>query len=389
MKYSPRRGAGNLFGLDAEGEERARLVAALGHDIKGPLQVLGLSLQNLLVRVPDQDARQILFAAESAFDEIASLNEDLLDALRFGIGATAPREEGITLANMLRELERRFKRRAAHERVELRMVPSRIHCVADRHYVQRILGNLVENAFKHAQASRIVVGARMRGYEKVLLEVIDDGRGIPREELPYIFEEWFRGRQAVRENARGQGLGLWAVQRCAEAMGGRVHVNSELGRGTRFTVEIPTYAQRRMQVAEVPVRGVDGLEQRLVAVLDDEEDVVTAMRMSLEALGARVFAASDDLYFLSRLTGMSQPPDLVLLDFNLGGRTAERTLAILRTKFGDALRAVVITGQGVDSRLQALPLDVPVIAKPLSAQHLQRIAAVLCGTEPFGSNTFK
>lgn len=388
MKYSPRRGSKDLFGLDAEGEERARLVAALGHDIKGPLQVLGLSLQNLLVRVPDQDARQILFAAESAFDEIASLNEDLLDALRFGVGATAPREEGITLANMLRELERRFRRRAALENVELRIAPTRIHCVADRHYVQRILGNLVENAFKHAQASRIVVGARMRSYERVLLEVADNGRGIAREELPYVFEEWFRGRRAVGEGTRGQGLGLWAVQRCAEAMGGSVVVNSEEGSGTRFTVDIPTFAQRRSAMTAMPACGVDGLGQRLVAVLDDEEDVVTAMRMSLEALGARVFAASDDLYFLSRLTSMSEPPDLVLLDFNLGGRTAERTLSILRTKFGSALRAVIITGHGSDPRLRSLADDVPIIEKPLSTTHLNAVAAILSGTTGFGPGAF-
>ncbi|HTT09768.1 MAG TPA: hypothetical protein VMG60_02670, partial [Burkholderiaceae bacterium] len=144
-----------------EGDERVQLIAALGHDIRAPLQVLGLSLQSMRLRARDQEDQELVFAAESAFEEIAAITDDLIDSLRFGVSADPPQEEGITVANLLHELERRFRRRAVQESVELRVFPTRIYCVADRRYLQRILDNLVANALKHAQAKHVLVGARL------------------------------------------------------------------------------------------------------------------------------------------------------------------------------------------------------------------------------------
>jgi two-component sensor histidine kinase/CheY-like chemotaxis protein len=312
-------------------------------------------------------------------EEVAAITDDLVDSLRFGVSDEPPREEGITLANLLHELERRFRRRALQEQVQLRIVASRIHCVADRRCLQRILDNLVANALKHANCSRIVVGARLRSYETLLLEVVDDGRGIAQEELPFIFEEWYRGRAAVDEGTRGQGLGLWIVRRFATAAGGRVLVRSTPGKGTRFTVELPTYAERRPPpAARLEATGCD-LSRRVVALLDDDDDVLRATRMSLEALGANVFASSDDLHFLASVTSMPAMPDLFLLDFSLGSGTIERTLRVLRTRFGPDLRVIIVSGHTTDPRLAAIAADVPVMAKPLSAAQMREIVGVVKG----------
>jgi CheY-like chemotaxis protein len=366
-----------IFGASAEGDERAQLIAALGHDVRGPLQVLGLSLQSLRLRAPDPEMQELVLAAESAFEEVAAIADDLLDSLRFGVSAEPPREEGITLSNVLLETERRFRRRAKQEQVQLRMARSRIHCVADRRYLQRILDNLVGNALKHACARRLLVGARLRGFDTLLLEVVDDGRGIPEDEQPFIFEEWYRGRAAIAGGTRGQGLGLWIVRRFAAAAGGRVSVRSAPGRGTRFRVELPTYAERRAP----PAARLDGtgceLGHKLVALLDDDEDVLRATRMSLEALGANVFASSDDLHFLAHVTSMATMPDLFLLDFNLGAGTVDRTLHILRARYGRDLRVIIITGYSMDPRLAELGKEFQVMAKPLTRADMRQIVDVL------------
>ena len=372
-----------IFGASAEGDERAQLIAALGHDIRAPLQVLGLSLQGMRLRARGPEDQELVFAAESAFEEIAAITDDLIDALRFGVSAEPPREEGITIANLLHELERRFRRRAVQENVELRIFPTRIHCVADRRCLQRILDNLVANALKHANARRILVGARLsQAYKSLRLEVLDDGRGIPETEQPFIFEEWYRGKAAVAENARGQGLGLWIVRRFALAAGGMVTVRSELGRGTRFVVELPTYGGRRPPAAaRLNTTGCD-LSRKLVALLDDDDDVLRATRMSLESLGANVFASSDDLHFLARVVSMRAMPDLFLLDFSLGANTVERTLKTLQTRFGRDLRVVVVTGHASDPRLHSIEAEVPVISKPLTTLHMQKIVAMLTDGQP-------
>src|ERR1700752_5000347 len=110
-------GKPGIFGASAQGDERGQLIAALGHDIRATLQVLGLSLQGLRLRAHDSEDQELVFAAEAAFEEIAAITGDLIDALRFGVSAEPPREEGITLANLLHELERRFRRRAMDQKV--------------------------------------------------------------------------------------------------------------------------------------------------------------------------------------------------------------------------------------------------------------------------------
>jgi len=243
--------------------------------------------------------------------------------------------------------------------------------------LQRILDNLVANALKHSGGKRILVGARLHSYETLILEVIDDGRGIPEDEQPFIFEEWYRGRAAVAANARGQGLGLWIVRRFTEATGGRVTVRSRAEQGTRFTVELPTYAERRHPPAARLVSSGCSLSRRLVALLDDDDDVLRATRMSFESLGANVFASSDALHFLAHVTSMPVMPDLFLLDFSLGAITVERTLKTLQTRFGKELRAIVVSGHTSDPRLRAIEAEVPVIPKPLTANHMQNIVAIL------------
>jgi two-component sensor histidine kinase len=371
------QGKPEIFGASAQGDERAQLIAALGHDIRAPLQVLGLSLQSLRLRARDPEDQELVFAADAAFEEIAAITDDLIDALRFGVSAEPPREEGITLANLLHELRRRFHRRAMDQEVSLRVVPTRIHCIADRRYLQRILDNLVANALKHSGGSRILVGARLRGYETLILEVLDDGRGIPEDEQPFLFEEWYRGRAAIEANARGQGLGLWIVRRFAEAAGGRAIVRSRVGDGARFMVELPTYAERRPPPAARLDSTACSLSRKLVALLDDDDDVLRAMRMSFEALGANVFTSSDELHFLAHVTSMPAMPDLFLLDFSLGVGTVERTLKTLQRRFGSSLRVIVVTGHRLDPRLRSIEANVPVIPKPLTAADMQRIVAII------------
>jgi CheY-like chemotaxis protein len=138
----------------------------------------------------------------------------------------------------------------------------------------------------------------------------------------------------------------------------------------------------------VPTQGVEGLEQKLIAVLDDDEDVLAAMRLSLEGLGARVFAASDDLYFIARLTSLGEAPDLIMLDFDLGDHTAERTLHILRARFGPGTPMIVVTGDKSRQGLERIDQRIPVISKPLTSAHLHTIADVLTDSIPFSMDIF-
>jgi DNA-binding NtrC family response regulator len=142
---------------------------------------------------------------------------------------------------------------------------------------------------------------------------------------------------------------------------------------------MPTYAERKHPpAARLDSNGFD-LSHKIVAILDDDEDVLRATAMSFDALGANVFTSSDSLHFLASLSSMPKTPDLVLLDYCLGAATVERTLAVLQTRFGSGLRAIVVSGHTTDARLRAMQAQVPVLAKPLTAANMRMIVEFVRG----------
>jgi signal transduction histidine kinase len=114
---------------------------------------------------------------------------------------------------------------------------------ADQDALRRAVQNLVTNALKHASDGRwIGVTARSGGDDgraEVVIAISDRGRGIPAQELPHIFEAFYRGRHAIDQQVRGNGLGLNLVKRIVEAHGGRVSVRSASGEGSTFTITLP------------------------------------------------------------------------------------------------------------------------------------------------------
>jgi signal transduction histidine kinase len=115
--------------------------------------------------------------------------------------------------------------------------------MADQDALRRAVQNLVTNALKHASDGRwIGVTARTggdHGRAEVVIAVSDRGRGIPAHELPHIFDAFYRGRHAIDQQVRGNGLGLNLVKRIVEAHGGRVSVRSASGEGSTFTITLP------------------------------------------------------------------------------------------------------------------------------------------------------
>jgi signal transduction histidine kinase len=114
--------------------------------------------------------------------------------------------------------------------------------IADRDRLKQIVMNIIDNALKYTPPGGRVTVRSLRENLEWRLEVEDTGAGIPPDELPYLFERFFRSKEkSKRKDVKGTGLGLAIVKELVEAHMGRIDVESTVGKGTRFTVLIPLY----------------------------------------------------------------------------------------------------------------------------------------------------
>jgi signal transduction histidine kinase len=116
--------------------------------------------------------------------------------------------------------------------------------LADQRRLGQIFANLLTNAVKYAPGSGEIVVAVSRTEEEALASVRDQGAGIPPDALPHLFDRFYRVR-ATANRARGLGLGLYITQQLVRAQGGRITVQSEVGKGSTFTVALPLASEPR------------------------------------------------------------------------------------------------------------------------------------------------
>jgi signal transduction histidine kinase len=221
---------------DAETRARASedVLGVVAHDLRNPLGIVGMALQMLReTDLTQLDREKFLAAATRALDQTNRLIGDLLDVMRLTSGHISVEMEVLHVATVLEEAAENVAhlavKRGVTVAVEIPRVPLLVR--ADRGRVAQVLGNLLDNAVKFTRAGgRIVLRARPTE-EEVVFEVADTGPGVSEEAQAHLFDRFWQARQADR---RGLGLGLTIAKGIVQAHGGRIWVESELGKGSRF-----------------------------------------------------------------------------------------------------------------------------------------------------------
>ena len=232
-------------GLQEAVKLREEFLAIAGHELKTPLAAMLMHVQSLerSVRADERapKLRERLAKASSAGRRLEGLIYQLLDVTRISAGHLTLEPERMDLEELVREVVDRFADQAQRSdtRIEVQLQP---HLIGhwDRTRLDQVLTNLLGNAIKYGEGKPVEVGLEQRG-GKAVLRVVDHGIGIEPAHQRRIFERFER---AVATRAYGGlGLGLWIVRQIVEASGGRIEVESELGQGATFTVQLPTELQ--------------------------------------------------------------------------------------------------------------------------------------------------
>jgi two-component system phosphate regulon sensor histidine kinase PhoR len=222
---------------------RRDFVANASHELRTPLtSVRGFveALEDGALDDP-QTAQRFLGKIRTHADRMGVLVADLLELSRLEAGERALEYGTVIVLEVAEDVALSLQPQALERAVTVSVSDEGAPAiVTDAQALRRILENLVENAIKYTrEGGAVEVITRPGPGAGAMIEVTDDGPGIAAEHLPRIFERFYRVDKARSREIGGTGLGLAIVRHLAETLGGRVAVESELGRGTRFVLELP------------------------------------------------------------------------------------------------------------------------------------------------------
>jgi two-component system phosphate regulon sensor histidine kinase PhoR len=223
---------------------RRDFVANVSHELRTPLSILRGYIETLLDSpTPREELTRILRVMERHSDRLELLVEDLLTLAQLESGNPNLQMETVDLSSFLPEMVRDWEKKLTRKQLKIIVdLPTELSPISvDRTRLQEALYNLLDNAVKYSREhGEIRVSARRREGE-LELAVSDDGIGIAKEDLPRIFERFYRADKARSpDKVSGTGLGLAIVKHIAQLHGGRVEAESEFDKGTTIRVVLPT-----------------------------------------------------------------------------------------------------------------------------------------------------
>jgi len=372
---------------EAEVANRAKtqFFSAASHDLRQPLHAMGLFAEALRQRTHEPEVAQLVHSINESVDALEGLFSELLDITRIDSGGVDVNPESFEIAEIFRKLRLHFEPAAFEKGLALRFRGGRFAALADPLLVERILRNLVSNAIRYTSDGSVLVSARRRG-DRLLLQVWDTGPGIREDERARVFEEFYQvpgtAAAATGEGKRGLGLGLAIVKRLAALMNAPLALRSEMGRGTVFTLELPPGKTPRAGARAVPGKAPIGvtLEGRLIVVVEDEPAVREGLEVLLRGWGATI-EAFDSVAATKAWAEASDPalvkPALVIADYRLDpGETGVAAITALRSRFGAALPAIIVTGSSMTGHdKEALEHDFHLLIKPVLPNKLRAMIA--------------
>lgn len=327
---------------------KTRFLAAASHDLLQPLNAARLFISTLLERSLEDKNLQLVQRADFALKGVESLLSALLEISKLDAGAVPVAFSDFQLSDLFNRIQAEYGPLAAQKGVTLRVVPSSAFVHSDPKLLSRILRNFVSNAVRYTTQGRILVGAK-RDRNLIHLLVYDTGEGIAQKDQDLIFEE-FRQLEGASKTEKGAGLGLAIVKRIAQTLGHQVHVQSVIGAGACFSVEVGLSENRTSQSKVTRIEEqVDNLSGLSVFVVDNEQDIQVGMESLLGNWQCQVVTAGSQEEALHKLDTQAFVPDVIIADYHLdNGETGLDFIAALRRDFQVSVPVLIVTADQSD-----------------------------------------
>lgn len=357
-------------------QARARVLAAASHDLRQPLHALSVYSAVLAAHPAPETLSEVAQNIDQIVRALGSLLNGLLDLSRLSAGYYVPEHQTLALERLVAEVCAEYETSAAQKGLSLQQDFTAIRLQGDAVAISRIVRNLIDNAIKYTEIGEVRVSTRLELLGQtplVVLSVTDTGKGIPAAEQSRIFEEFYQLDNPGRDRSKGVGLGLAIVQRLCELIGAKVSVESVVGQGTCFRINMPLV----LAESTTPERTTSGaadpsLQGKRVYVVDDELEILKSMRMLLGVWGIAATTA-ESARAADRIFEQHGPPDLLIVDLRLGENEHGARLADRLQQHYGSFPVLIITGEtSSEALLQANERSYTLLQKPITPELLRR-----------------
>lgn len=362
----------------ARAEEASRskslFFAAANHDLRQPLHSLGLFATALRNGPVDDPSKKMIDQILQCTESLEQLFDNLLDISKLDAGQVEVKREIVPVDVVFDRVRSTFAVPAEDKGLRLSVRHSKAMLATDATLLFRVLSNLVSNSLRYTENGGVLVVCRRRG-NLAKIEVWDSGIGIPPLQHERIFEEFYQLNNPSRDRSRGLGLGLATVRRIVQLLGHPLWLRSTVGKGSRFTIEVPLADPTRVHsvAATIEQKVPNLIGGKLILVIDDEESVRLGMQSLLESWGCKCIAAMDSAEALRNINGRA--PDFIIADLRLRGEsTGIDAIRELRGELGNSIPAVLISGDTATEQLRKVSAaGLTMMHKPLKAVRLRAL----------------
>ena len=364
-------------------ESRHKLLLSVSHDIKTPLSSI-LGYVELIDKTGNE--KEINSIQQSA-DHILNLLTNLLEFSSLEQGKLQVSSETFNLRHLCDETAEMFQPIAQQKKLVFNYKPSieeNTFIVSDQLKIKQILINLISNGIKYTLEGSVSFKVRV-GRNLVVFDIIDTGVGIPEDKREEVFKPFVR-IETYNQFAEGSGYGMSVVKGLVDLLGGEIHIDSEVGKGTHFEVRIPV-GTAKMQIEEQQQACKDKKERLNILIIDDDNTLLSVIDTMLHRLG-HIAIPCRSMSDLDQALLHIQDYDYILTDREMGAVSGNDILYLV--KEADATKPVILMtarmeytnetakSEGFDGFLQ----------KPFNLKQLENLFGNVAQNESEGENAY-
>ncbi|MDE7261097.1 MAG: response regulator, partial [Oscillospiraceae bacterium] len=333
-------------------QAKSSFLSSVSHDIRTPMNaIMGFIT---LLREEAGDKERVLEYTQridAASQHLLGLINNVLDLNKIESGTTALNLSEMDLAEIIEEINAiiRPQTKAKDQTFNIQ-VKGLVHeyLVGDRVRINQILINLLSNAVKYTQKGGSIemtvteLPQAQPDYCRIRFVVTDNGQGMSEAYQKVIFDPFTREQETLTSQTEGTGLGMPITKSLVELMGGSISLQSKIGKGTTFTVEL----ELRIQAQATDPKFWADHQIRRMLVVDDDEDICASVVRSMSKTGVKVVYRTDGVAAVEeicRARDGGQPYDLILLDWKMPGISGLETARLIRERHVDDVPIMIFT----------------------------------------------